>query len=115
MQPSLQLSSVHRAGRRHSPSVLRGYAWAPRNNNAAQCGTCSTAGATAHDPPSGGRHDGRRDSEARRVVGPAPVLTVIVPMFDEEAVLPLFAERLRPVLDGLFEGGSETYEVLVVD
>jgi glycosyltransferase involved in cell wall biosynthesis len=49
------------------------------------------------------------------VVGPAPVLTVIVPMFDEEAVLPLFAERLRPVLDGLFEGGSETYEVLVVD
>jgi dolichol-phosphate mannosyltransferase len=36
-------------------------------------------------------------------------------MFDEEAVLPLFAERLRPVLDGLFEGGSETYEVLVVD
>jgi glycosyltransferase involved in cell wall biosynthesis len=49
------------------------------------------------------------------VVGPAPVLSVIVPMFDEEAVLPLFAERLRPVLDGLFEGGSETYEVLVVD
>jgi dolichol-phosphate mannosyltransferase len=36
-------------------------------------------------------------------------------MFDEEAVLPLFAERLRPVLDGLFERGSETYEVLVVD
>jgi len=32
-------------------------------------------------------------------------------MFDEEAVLPLFAERLRPVLDGL----GEPYEVLVVD
>jgi dolichol-phosphate mannosyltransferase len=39
------------------------------------------------------------------------VLTVVVPMYDEEAVLPLFAERLRPVLDGL----GETYEVLVVD
>jgi glycosyltransferase involved in cell wall biosynthesis len=49
------------------------------------------------------------------VVGPAPVLTVVVPMYDEEAVLPLFAERLRPVLDGLFDGGDETYEVLVVD
>jgi glycosyltransferase involved in cell wall biosynthesis len=45
------------------------------------------------------------------VVGPAPTLTVVVPMYDEEAVLPLFAERLRPVLDGL----GETYEVLVVD
>ena len=32
-------------------------------------------------------------------------------MFDEEAVLPLFAERLRPVLDGL----GEPYEVVVVD
>jgi polyisoprenyl-phosphate glycosyltransferase len=45
------------------------------------------------------------------VLGPAPALTVVVPMFDEEAVLPLFAERLRPVLDGL----GEAYEVLVVD
>jgi glycosyltransferase involved in cell wall biosynthesis len=45
------------------------------------------------------------------VVGQAPTLTVVVPMYDEEAVLPLFAERLRPVLDGL----GETYEVLVVD
>lgn len=41
----------------------------------------------------------------------APTLTVVVPMFDEEAVLPLFADRLRPVLDGL----GESYEVLVVD
>jgi dolichol-phosphate mannosyltransferase len=32
-------------------------------------------------------------------------------MYDEEAVLPLFAERLRPVLDGL----GEPYELLVVD
>ncbi len=40
-----------------------------------------------------------------------PALSVVVPAFDEEAVLPLFAERLRPVLDGL----GTAYEVLVVD
>ncbi len=40
-----------------------------------------------------------------------PVLSVVVPVFDEEAVLPMFAQRLRPVLDGL----AEPYEVLVVD
>jgi dolichol-phosphate mannosyltransferase len=39
------------------------------------------------------------------------VLSVVVPMFDEEAVLPMFAARLRPVLDGL----GEPYEVLAVD
>ena len=49
------------------------------------------------------------------MVGPAPVLTVVVPMYDEEAVLPLFAERLRPVLDRLSEADGDTYEVLVVD
>ena len=49
--------------------------------------------------------------DERTVAGPSPALTVVVPMFDEEAVLPLFAERLRPVLDGL----GEPYEVLVVD
>ncbi|MBL8929936.1 MAG: glycosyltransferase family 2 protein [Kineosporiaceae bacterium] len=43
-------------------------------------------------------------------------LSVIVPMFDEEAVLPLFAARLRPVLDGLVADGLiATYEVLAVD
>lgn len=42
---------------------------------------------------------------------PRPVLTVVVPMFDEEDVLPLFVERLRPVVDGL----GASYEVLVVD
>lgn len=42
---------------------------------------------------------------------PQPVLTVVVPMFDEEDVLPLFVERLRPVVDGL----GVPYEVLVVD
>ncbi|GAB6903692.1 glycosyltransferase family 2 protein [Kineosporia succinea] len=40
-----------------------------------------------------------------------PHLSVVVPMFDEEAVIGLFVERLRPVLDDL----GETYEVLVVD
>ncbi len=39
-----------------------------------------------------------------------PVLSVVVPMYDEEAVLPLFAARLRPVLDAL----AEPYEVLAV-
>ncbi len=38
-------------------------------------------------------------------------LCVVVPLYDEEAVLPLFAERLRPVLDGL----GTAYELLVVD
>jgi glycosyltransferase involved in cell wall biosynthesis len=38
-------------------------------------------------------------------------LSVVVPMYDEEAVLPLFVERLRPVLDGLGVG----YEVVCVD
>ncbi|WP_265445830.1 glycosyltransferase family 2 protein [Flexivirga meconopsidis] len=41
----------------------------------------------------------------------APVLTVIAPVYDEEAVLPMFAARLRPVLDGI----DVPYEVLVVD
>ncbi len=45
------------------------------------------------------------------MAGPLPALTVVVPMYDEEAVLPMFAERLRPVLDGL----GEPYEVLAVD
>jgi glycosyltransferase involved in cell wall biosynthesis len=40
-----------------------------------------------------------------------PELTVIVPMYDEAAVIDLFVERLRPALDTL----GETYEVLAVD
>ncbi|MGN6161885.1 MAG: glycosyltransferase family 2 protein [Marmoricola sp.] len=40
-----------------------------------------------------------------------PVLSVVVPMFNEQDVLPLFVERLRPVLDGL----ATTYEVVAVD
>jgi glycosyltransferase involved in cell wall biosynthesis len=38
-------------------------------------------------------------------------LSVVVPMYDEEAVLPFFFERMRPLLDGL----DMRYEVLVVD
>jgi dolichol-phosphate mannosyltransferase len=40
-----------------------------------------------------------------------PVLSVVVPMYDEEEVLPIFFERMHPLLDGL----GITYEVLVVD
>jgi len=40
-----------------------------------------------------------------------PALSVVVPMFNEESVLPLLAERLRAVLDGL----AEPYEVVAVD
>ena len=40
-----------------------------------------------------------------------PDLSVVVPMYDEQAVIPLFVARLRPVLDDL---GRE-YEVVVVD
>lgn len=44
--------------------------------------------------------------------GPAsPVVSVVVPMYDEEDVLPLLVQRLRPVLDGL----GEPYELVAVD
>ncbi|GGL40317.1 glycosyltransferase family 2 protein [Phycicoccus endophyticus] len=42
---------------------------------------------------------------------PTPELSVVVPMFDEEAVLPLFVERLRPVA----ETWGVPYEILCVD
>jgi polyisoprenyl-phosphate glycosyltransferase len=45
----------------------------------------------------------------------APELSVVVPMFDEEAVLPLFTQRLRPVLDTLAAGRGTGYEVVAVD
>jgi glycosyltransferase involved in cell wall biosynthesis len=41
----------------------------------------------------------------------APDLSVVVPMFDEEAVIGMFTARLRPVLDDL----GRPYEVVVVD
>ncbi|MBZ4496874.1 glycosyltransferase family 2 protein [Dermacoccus sp. Tok2021] len=40
-----------------------------------------------------------------------PELSVVVPMFNEEDVLPLFVERLRPVLDEM----GVAYEVVCVD
>lgn len=40
-----------------------------------------------------------------------PRLSVVIPMYNEEAVLPLLVSRLRPVLDGL----DRTYEVVAVD
>lgn len=45
------------------------------------------------------------------MTAPQPALSVVVPMFNEEAVLPLLAVRLRGVLDGL----GEAYEVVAVD
>jgi glycosyltransferase involved in cell wall biosynthesis len=44
------------------------------------------------------------------VDGP-PLLSVVIPMYNEEAVLPILVERLRPVLDGI----GERYEVVAVD
>jgi glycosyltransferase involved in cell wall biosynthesis len=41
----------------------------------------------------------------------APLLSVVIPMFNEEQVLPLLMNRLRPVLDGI----GESYEVVAVD
>ncbi|QNN53169.1 glycosyltransferase family 2 protein [Nocardioides mesophilus] len=43
-------------------------------------------------------------------------LSVVVPMFNEEEVVPLFVQRLRPELDALsHDGVSVTYEVVCVD
>ncbi len=40
-----------------------------------------------------------------------PVLSVVIPMFNEEDVLPMLVDRLRPVLDEI----GEPYEVVAVD
>jgi glycosyltransferase involved in cell wall biosynthesis len=40
-----------------------------------------------------------------------PLLSVVVPMYDEEEVLPIFFERMHPLLDGL----GLSYELVVVD
>jgi glycosyltransferase involved in cell wall biosynthesis len=40
-----------------------------------------------------------------------PALSVVVPMYDEEDVLPMFFARMRPLLDGL----GISYELVVVD
>jgi glycosyltransferase involved in cell wall biosynthesis len=41
----------------------------------------------------------------------SPELSVVIPMYDEQDVLPLLVDRLRPLLDGL----GTPYEVLAVD
>ena len=38
-------------------------------------------------------------------------LSIVIPVFNEEDVLPLLAQRLRPIADGLDAG----YEVIAVD
>src|SRR5262245_28817253 len=43
--------------------------------------------------------------------GVSPDLSVVGPVYNEEAVLPLLVQRLRPVLDEF----GEPYEVLIVD
>ncbi len=40
-----------------------------------------------------------------------PELSVVVPMYDEEEVLPIFFDRMHPLLDSL----GISYELLVVD
>ncbi|KRE43006.1 glycosyltransferase family 2 protein [Knoellia sp. Soil729] len=40
-----------------------------------------------------------------------PTLSVVIPMFNEEAVLPLLVARLRPIVDGL----GTAYEVVAID
>jgi glycosyltransferase involved in cell wall biosynthesis len=61
---------------------------------------------------------GKRSTGAKRSHRPAspnhstpPTLSVVVPMYNEEEVIGLFTDRLRPVLDGL----GVRYEVLCVD
>jgi dolichol-phosphate mannosyltransferase len=53
---------------------------------------------------------------ARRLLPAAGHLSLVIPVYDEEAVLPLLVERLRPVLDGLLaQGYVGEYEVLLID
>lgn len=42
---------------------------------------------------------------------PTPLLSVVIPIFNEEEALPLMVERLRPILDSI----GETYEVVGID
>jgi glycosyltransferase involved in cell wall biosynthesis len=54
---------------------------------------------------------GPATQEDEDVPAEVPVLSVVVPMYDEEAVLPLFFTRVRPVLDAI----GDSYEVIAVD
>ncbi|MFE6867779.1 glycosyltransferase family 2 protein [Kitasatospora sp. NPDC057692] len=51
-------------------------------------------------------HDAGKAAE-----GPAPLLSVVMPIYNEQEALPLTVERLRPILDGL----GIDYEVVGVD
>ena len=47
---------------------------------------------------------------------PSPHLSIVIPMFNEEAVLPLLADRLRPLADAMVEDGvCAAYEIVAVD
>jgi len=52
-----------------------------------------------------------RTGRDRRTGGPAPELSVVIPVFNEEAVLPLLFERLYPALDAL----GVTYEIVFIN
>ena len=57
-----------------------------------------------------------RLAQPRRLSPVARRLSVVVPMYDEQDVLPLYVARARPVLDGLVQSGFvESYEILLVD
>jgi polyisoprenyl-phosphate glycosyltransferase len=45
----------------------------------------------------------------------APELSVVVPVKDEEAAIPVFLTRMRPLLDGLYPGAPTAWEILFVD
>lgn len=45
-----------------------------------------------------------------------PHLSIVIPMFNEEAVLPLLADRLRPLADAMVDDGvCAAYEIVAVD
>ena len=44
-----------------------------------------------------------------------PVLTLIAPVKDEEEAIAAFIARVAPILDGLFPGEKEAWEILFVD
>lgn len=47
---------------------------------------------------------------------PSPHLSIVIPMFNEEAVLPLLSDRLRPLADAMVDDGvCAAYEIVAVD
>jgi glycosyltransferase involved in cell wall biosynthesis len=50
------------------------------------------------------------------ITPPSPHLSIVIPMFNEEAVLPLLADRLRPLADAMVDDGvCAAYEIVAVD